>query len=424
MKRGHTTLPGLLAAAALLGCAAPTALAANDNDDTPRYRVFNLGTLAPRSTSSAAGINDAGLITGTMADGTTRTREIFLGTGRDDLRLLGSLGGGLSVASALNNRGEVAGWSTNADGVQRPTLYSRGSFIDLAAGFTGYARGVANAINASGQVTGQINAQTFLYDGGRTRVLEVGNTSEGLGINDRGVVVGGAVMPGDVVRRPFMFDGSKTTLLPSLGGTFGQAQAINNAGQVVGYSYTAGGELLPFLYSGGTMTALASSGFGEALDINDKGWIVGSQDLSAYLWRDGEGYDLNGLVAPDQAGRWTLLSAQGINESGAIVGYGLFHGYLRGFVATPVPEPGRWALMLGGGGVVGAAARRRRAGGGGRGGGGGPRAPPPMGEISARGGLPRLGLDLGAHLHALQHVGRGGGGRGGQGVRLALRSRA
>lgn len=363
MKQTSTTLPGLLAAAALLGCAAQTALAAQDTD-TPRYRVFNLGTLAPRSTSSAADINDAGLIAGTMANGTTHTREIFLGTGRNDLSLLGTLGGGLSVASALNGRGEVVGWSTNADGVRRPTLYSRGSFIDLAAGVAGYANGVANAVNASGQVTGQINGQTFIYAGGTTRAVAVGNTSEGLGINDRGVVVGGAVMAGDVVRRPFMIDGGKTTLLPSLGGTFGQALAVNNAGQVVGYSYTAGGELLPFLYSGGKMTALASSGFGEARDINDQGWIVGSRNLSAYLWHDGVGRDLNALVAPDQAGRWALLSAQGINDSGAIVGYGLFHGYLRGFVATPVPEPGSWALMLAGVGMVGVAVRRRRAGAG------------------------------------------------------------
>jgi probable HAF family extracellular repeat protein len=360
MKRGHSTLPGLVAAAALLGCVAQTAQAGGDGD-TPRYRVFNLGTLAPRSTSSAAAINDAGLIAGTMADGSTHTREVFLGTGRDDLRLLGTLGGGLSVATALNNRGEVVGWSTNADGVQRPVLYSRGSFTDLAGSFAGYTRGVANAVNAAGQVTGQINAHAFLYDGSRSRALVVGATSEGLGINDHGVVVGGAVMPGDVVRRPFLYDGGKTTLLPSLGGTFGQAMGINNAGQVVGYSYTAGGELLPFLYSGGKMTALADSGFGEALDINDKGWVVGSQNLSAFLWRDGVRRDLNDLVAPDQAGRWSLLSAQGINEAGAIVGFGLFHGYLRGFVATPVPEPGSWVLMLAGVGVVAATVRRRRA---------------------------------------------------------------
>ncbi|NML13577.1 PEP-CTERM sorting domain-containing protein [Azohydromonas caseinilytica] len=352
MKQRKGYLQGLVWAAAALGGVAQAA-------EAPRYRVHNLGTLAPRSSSTAAAINESGLIAGTMNNGGDGTREAFLGTGRSDLRLLGTLGGSLSVAMGLNDRGDVAGWSLNADGVRRPALYSGGRWRDLADPADTFTEGVANAVNAAGQAAGQIGAHAFVYDGTRSRELRVGNTSEGLDINDHGVVVGGAVMAGDVVRRPFLYAEGKTTLLPSLGGTFGQAWAVNNAGQVVGYSYTAGGELLPFLYSGGAMTALAPAGFGEALDINDQGWIVGSLDLSAALWHGGTRWKLDELVASDQAGRWQLLSAQSINERGQIVGYGLFHGYLRGFVATPVPEAQAWAMWLAGLGVVGAAARRR-----------------------------------------------------------------
>ena len=352
MTQGKGFLQGLVVAAAALGGAVQAA-------EAPRYRVHNLGTLAPRSNSTAAAINESGLVAGTMNNGVDGTRQAFLGTSRSDLRLLGTLGGSLSVALGLNDRGEVAGWSLNAEGVRRPALYSGGRWLDLADPADGFTRGVANAVNAAGQATGQFGAQAFIHDGTRSRELRIGNTSEGLDINDHGVVVGGAVMAGDVVRRPFLYESGRTTLLPSLGGTFGQAWAINNAGQVVGYSYTAGGELLPFVYGGGVMTALAPAGFGEALDINDQGWIVGSLNLSAALWHGDARWKLDDLVARDQADRWQLLSAQSINERGQIAGYGLFHGRLRGFVATPVPEAQTWAMLLAGLGVVGVVARRR-----------------------------------------------------------------
>jgi probable HAF family extracellular repeat protein len=357
MKLLEPLLQGLLVAVV----AAAAALGGVQAAEAPRYRVHSLGTLGlPRSASTAEDINDAGLLTGTLLDGSAHTRQFILGTGPGDLRALGTLGGRWSEAAGLNDRGDVAGWSLDAEGTQRPVLWRDGRWIDLGAPFGGVAEGVANAVNDAGQATGQIGAHTLYYDGITSRELRIGNTSEGLDINDRGVVVGGAVMPGDVVRRPFVWEHGRTTLLPSLGGTFGQALAVNDAGQVVGYSYNAAGELLPFLYSGGTMTALAGSGFGQAFDINEKGWVVGEQDLAAFLWREGTRWDLNTLVAPDQAGRWTLLSAQGINESGAIVGYGVYHGALRGFVATPVPEPRQWMLLLAGLGVVATAARRRR----------------------------------------------------------------
>ena len=54
-------------------------------------------------------------------------------------------------------------------------------------------------------------------------------------------------------------------------------------------------------------------------------------------------YDLNNLVS--NLDSWTLTAAQGINDSGAIVGYGTLGGVTHGFLLS-VPEPSTIILLL------------------------------------------------------------------------------
>jgi probable HAF family extracellular repeat protein len=93
------------------------------------------------------------------------------------------------------------------------------------------------------------------------------------------------------------------TYLGTLGGAYSTAYAINDMGMVVGDSETAAGQEHAFLYSGGTM------------------------------------YDLNTLISPLSG--WTLTYADGINDQGQIIGFGLYDGSTRSFLLTPnaVPEP-------------------------------------------------------------------------------------
>ena len=66
--------------------------------------------------------------------------------------------------------------------------------------------------------------------------------------------------------------------------------------------------------------------------------------------------DLNSLVSP-QAG-WTLETANAINNSGDIVGFGVNPaGAQEPFLLMPVPEPGGMAMLLGAGAMI--VARRR-----------------------------------------------------------------
>ena len=117
--------------------------------------------------------------------------------------------------------------------------------------------------------------------------------------------------------------------LGTLGGTAdSEANAINDAGKVVGFSNTSSGETHAFLYSGGQMIDLGTIGgtFSFASDINNSDEVVGqsgtrpNNDSHAFLYSDGVMRDLNDLIPKNSS--WELRNARAINDKGYIVGYG------------------------------------------------------------------------------------------------------
>ncbi|MDB5357964.1 MAG: hypothetical protein JWN24_4417 [Phycisphaerales bacterium] len=141
--------------------------------------------------------------------------------------------------------------------------------------------------------------------------------------------------------------------LGTLGGNFSWANAVNNAGQIVGASTVqtqtpAGTQAIEhaFLWSDGKMVDLQPAGQGgssEALGINDSGEIVGQMGAplyvdshhfggtttgSPFLYSDGVMYNLNDLI-PHGNGVY-LTSARAINNQGAIVGEFSAAGGYRG----------------------------------------------------------------------------------------------
>lgn len=108
-----------------------------------------------------------------------------------------------------------------------------------------------------------------------------------------------------------------------------------------------------------TLGALSSA---DVEDINDSGWMVGSDWLNgestAVLWRDGSVIDLNTLIDP--AAGLTLIDARAINNRGQIGALALnADGVEQIVLLTPVPEPKAWALLLGGVLVVALRVRAR-----------------------------------------------------------------
>ncbi len=77
--------------------------------------------------------------------------------------------------------------------------------------------------------------------------------------------------------------------LGTFGGSFSQAQAINNSGQIVGSSQTNSGNWHASLWDNGVIIDLGTlgGGYSEAYGINDSGQIVGVYDAGnghAVLW--------------------------------------------------------------------------------------------------------------------------------------------
>ena len=112
----------------------------------------------------------------------------------------------------------------------------------------------------------------------------------------------GALTTGDQGVDGFLWHNGKMTDLPPIGGAaFATAESVNNRDEVVGVLYDSNGN-----------------------------------EISAFLWTGGHGYDLNTLVAPSD---FQIISADYINNRGDIFGHGVLpNGDQRVFLLIRNPS--------------------------------------------------------------------------------------
>lgn len=371
---------GVVAAAHVCSVIALVFLPAATAHAQGAYRISDLGALPGAGLVSAANaINDRGDVAGYgLIQSTQRAMLWSRGTAQD----LGNVGPGIpgelrfTEALGINNRGQVVGQGVTRSGdtlITRGFVWNKGVMTQLdgpdAAGLT-----AANAINDAGHVAGLAQVGSYRaamwIDGKVSLIGPVDGTSWASDINasDRvaGSTLGYTGMPSAFVWQA----GSLSQLAPLEAGYGAYAMALNDRGQVVGTSDSSSNTFQAVLWNDGQAVRLpGTEGTFESVakDISNAGRIVGYKragspfgDVTAMLWQDGQGYDMNLLEGVAGSG-WRLQAAADINEAGMIVGYGMSpDGKSHAFLLTPVPEPATAALLLGGLALLGARTRKTR----------------------------------------------------------------
>jgi probable HAF family extracellular repeat protein len=202
--------------------------------------MHDLGTLPGGAWSAASGINQSGQVVGESATPTGFHAFLY---SQGQMTDLGTFGGPYSGALAINNRGQIVGnASTTGNAASYAFLYSNGSMHSL--GTFGFGS-IATDINDNGQIVGACTMSdsiehAFYYSDGVMRDLGAlpDEYTRAMAINNRGDAVGFSSRAGQ--NHSFIYtDGTKydleSLLAPgSAGWTFQYVYDINDSGQIVG----------------------------------------------------------------------------------------------------------------------------------------------------------------------------------------------
>ena len=378
MREKKVSLAALVGAAAVLAVAALPALAVDTT-----YTVTDLGQTT--FTGITWALNNKGqALLDRDVNGVRQTHLYDSGT-FTPVRQLAGLGSSVAVdARGLNLAGDIAGVYGNTPFV----LKSNGTRIDM--GNFGGASSLATALNNLGEVVGN-SATPNLFQGNPVRhafsfrdlngnnaadpgeMVDLGafvenGESFARDVNDAGVIVGSAEFEvANGHEDAYRWTNHVGQNLNIGDGGHENAKGVNEAGVIVGqWNPLSSSTWRGFVYRPGTgFQDLGFAGTNTrvgANDINEHGLVVGETNDVGFVWDAAAGgavQDLGDLLAPGHT-QWHIDAAFQINDEGRILGRGrLGTSDYHYVLLTPVPEPAAAAAAVV---LVPALAIRRRRG--------------------------------------------------------------
>ena len=322
----------VLVAVAPVGSAASTAV---------RYAIVPVDPPVGFARADPTDINAHGEIVGNALTTDNAVQHAFAWY-NDASTDLGTLGGATSSARSVNDAGLVVGEASTGgdDDEVHAVAWNAGSVADL--GEPGHVSG-AYSVNAHELIVGYQSDHlgtnhAVLWDNGVNHRLDRFSPgfSNAVSINATGqVLLTGVPTGAGGSPESFIWEGGPLTGVGPIEGT-----ALNTWGDVVGYRARPFLDLQSVFWQDGSLRLINGPSGEPALPLgmNDSGQVVGWMGRTpaterAFLWDNGEIVDLNERISGDSG--WQLLRATAINESGEIVGCGVFQGHQAGFVLTP-----------------------------------------------------------------------------------------